>query len=462
MNFADLRFWEILLTGFLVWMGLRKLAAFVRIPWHVDRGMLAALSLCLLFAVGWKTLMIFLYVALLTYFALSLARFWRAPERPLLWILVPLQVAPLLYYKYGDFLGNGFLHLQRPELAQLVIPVGISFYTFQKISFVIDTLHFRKPIPPFLDYLNYVSFFPQIVAGPIERRENLLPQVSRFQLHFNLANAGAGLPWVILGFFFKCGLADNLAEAFPRSEAGNAYLIWYANLLFGFRIYFDFAGYSFIALGLARCLGVSLTLNFCSPYCAANMADFWHRWHVSLSQWFRDYLYIPLGGGKGRRWWGNLLVVFVISGIWHGAGWNFILWGFLHGLFLVAYRVSPTPLPAGIGRALTLVAALFSWLFFYETDFQLLMLKAASLFSPGAYGVAEMAGLGNFLLKPEGLLSLFLVGCSTLVIGLEAYSISRQGEAYGVFFRPWMLGLMILFTVWMAPGKSSAFIYFAF
>jgi alginate O-acetyltransferase complex protein AlgI len=462
MNFADLRFWQILLAGFLVWMALRKLAAFVRIPWQADRGMLAALSLCLLFAVGWKTLMIFLYVALLTYFALSLARFWRVPERPLLWILVPLQVAPLVYYKYGDFVGNGILHLQRPELAQLAIPVGISFYTFQKISFVIDTLHFRKPIPPFLDYLNYVSFFPQIVAGPIERRENLLPQVSRFQLHFNLANVGAGLPWVILGFFFKCGLADNLAEAFPRAEAGNAYFIWYANLLFGFRIYFDFAGYSFIALGLARGLGVNLTLNFCSPYCAANIADFWHRWHVSLSQWFRDYLYIPLGGGRGRRWWCNLLAVFVISGIWHGAGWNFIFWGFLHGLFLIAYRLFPASLPAGVGRILMLAAVFFSWLFFYETDFQRLMFKVASLFSPGAYGFAEMAGLGGFLLKPEGLLSLFLVVCSTLVIGLEAFSISHRDEPYGLFFRPWMLGLMILFTVWMAPGKSSAFIYFAF
>ena len=462
MNFSDLRFWEILLMGFLVWLALRKLAAFVQIPWQADRGMLAVLSLCLLFAVGWKTLMIFLYVALLTYFALSVARFWRVPERPLLWVLVPLQVAPLVYYKYGDFLGNGILHLQRPELAQLAIPVGISFYTFQKISFVIDTLHFRKPIPPFLDYLNYVSFFPQIVAGPIERRENLLPQISRFQLHFNLANVVAGLPWVILGFFFKCGLADNLAEAFPRADAGNAYLIWYANLLFGFRIYFDFAGYSFIALGLARCLGVGLTLNFCSPYCAANMADFWHRWHVSLSQWFRDYLYIPLGGGRGGRWWCNILLVFVISGIWHGAGWNFILWGFLHGLFLIAYRLFPLSLSSAAGRGVTLAAVMFSWLFFYETDFQLLMRKVMSLFSPQAYGFTELAVLGEGLAKPEGLLSLVLIGFSLLVIGIEARSLRSEGRPYGTFFRPWVLVLLIIFTVWMAPGKSSAFIYFAF
>lgn len=462
MNFSDFRFWEILLAGFFVWVVVRKLTLFVEIPWLSDKVMLATLSLCLLFAVGWKTLLIFLYVALLTYLSLFLARLWRVPERPLLWVLVPLQIAPLLYYKYGDFVGNGILHLQRPELAQLAIPVGISFYTFQKISFVIDTLHFRKPIPPFLDYLNYVSFFPQIVAGPIERRENLLPQVSRFQLNFNLANVGAGLPWVILGFFFKCGLADNLAEAFPRAEAGNAYLIWYANLLFGFRIYFDFAGYSFIALGLARGLGVNLTLNFCSPYCAANMADFWHRWHVSLSQWFRDYLYIPLGGGRGRRWWCNLLVVFVISGIWHGAGWNFICWGFLHGLFLIAYRLFPFSLPALTGRAFTFGAVLFSWLFFYETDSQLLMQKLATLFSPDAYGLAEVASLCRIFLKPEGLFSLVLVMLTFMVIAGEAYSLRNSRKPYGLFFRPLMLIAMIIFTIWMAPGKSSAFIYFAF
>jgi len=462
VNFADLRFWQIFLTGLVLWLAVRKLAMFGGLKWRGDRLVLATLSLSLLLAVGWKTLLIFLYVALLTYFALFFGREWRVPERLLLWLLVPLQVAPLLYYKYGDFVGNSILHLHRPELTQLVIPVGISFYTFQKISFVIDTLHFRKPIPPFLDYLNYASFFPQIVAGPIERRESLLPQVSRFQLKFKLANLGEGLPWIILGFFFKCGLADNLADSFPSAPADNAYFIWYANLLFGFRIYFDFAGYSLIALGLARCLGVSLTLNFRSPYCAVNMADFWHRWHVSLSQWFRDYLYIPMGGGRGGRWWFNILLVFVISGIWHGAGWNFILWGFLHGLFLVAYRICPFSLPLAVGRLVTLTAVIFSWLFFYETDSQLLLRKTISLLSPQTYGFAEMAAVAKLFARPEGLLSLVFVGISLVVIGIEARSVRNKAEPYEFFFHPWVLVLLIIFTVWMAPGKTNAFIYFAF
>ena len=152
----------------------------------------------------------------------------------------------------------------------------------------------------------------------------------------------------------------------------------------------------------------------------------------------------------------------MISGIWHGAGWNFILWGFLHGLFLIAYRLFPLSLSSAAGRGVTLAAVMFSWLFFYETDFQLLMRKVMSLFSPQAYGFTELAVLGEGLAKPEGLLSLVLIGFSLLVIGIEARSLRSEGRPYGTFFRPWVLVLLIIFTVWMAPGKSSAFIYFAF
>jgi D-alanyl-lipoteichoic acid acyltransferase DltB (MBOAT superfamily) len=462
MNFADLRFWQILAAGLLLWIAVRGLARLLGKRWELDRHVLALHSLILHIAVGWKTIVKFLYVALMTYFILLFARRWRMPERPLLFLLVPLQVAPMLYYKYGGFVANDLLHLNRLEFHQLIIPAGISFYTFQKISFVIDTLHFRKPLPSFLNYLNYASFFPQIVAGPIERREDLLPQASRFQLRFKTEDFARGLPWMILGFFFKSGLADNLAQTFPRAEVANAYRIWYTNFLFAFRIYFDFAGYSFIAFGLARCLGVNLTLNFSSPYYAANVADFWHRWHVSLSQWFRDYLYIPLGGGRGRLWWCNILIVFVISGIWHGAGWNFILWGFLHGLFLIAYRLFPFPLPSAGGRMLTFGVVLFSWLFFYETDFQLLVQKLETLVSPTAYGFAQLGGMANYFLKPEGLLSLVLVACSLMVMGVEASCFRNNGKPYRIFLSPWALVAMIVFTIWMAPGKNNSFIYFAF
>jgi len=464
VNFADFVFWQLLGSCFLVWISLRTIWRFFDWPWRpeVDRVLLLGTSLFLLGATGWKTLSIFIYVASITYFFLWAAQKFRWPAGMVLPVLIPLQVAPLLYYKYGNFLGNEILHLGWPWLMNVGIPIGISFYTFQKISFVIDTVHYRKPLPSLLDYGNYVSFFPQIVAGPIERRENLLPQVRVFSLKFDRRHWGEGVPWVVLGFFFKCGLADNLAEVFPASYPANAYLIWYANLLFAFRIYFDFAGYSLIALGLARCLGVRLTLNFLSPYCAKTPAEFWHRWHVSLSQWFRDYLYIPLGGGKGRRWWGNLLVVFVISGIWHGAGWNFILWGLWHGLLMIGFRLLPASFSAALGRILTLGAIIFSWLFFYETDVSILRQKCGSLVSLAAYGAEPFRGLLAFWAKPEGILSIVLVFVSLGVVLLENQSLRKKSLPYEVFFHPWVLVGMILFTVWMAPGRTNAFIYFAF
>src|SRR5262249_43524208 len=139
--------------------------------------------------------------------------------------------------------------------------------------------------------------------------------------------------------FLKCCLADNLALYFSGESATNAYLIWLDNFLFGLRIYFDFAGYSLVALGLAECLGIRLTLNFASPYVSTSVIEFWRRWHISLSQWFRDYIYVPLGGGRTAFWAANVIIVFLVSGLWHGAGWNFVLWGALHGLYLIANRL---------------------------------------------------------------------------------------------------------------------------
>jgi len=464
MNFADLRFWELLGLSMVVWIALRT--ALVRFDFFpkpkIDCVLLLGTSLFLLGATGWQTLGMFIYVASVTYIFLWAAQNFQWPARIVLPVLVPLQVAPLLYYKYGNFLGNEILGLDWPWLINVGIPIGISFYTFQKISFVIDTVHYRKPLPSLLDYGNYVSFFPQIVAGPIERRQNLLPQVRAFSLGFDSRNWCKGVPWVVLGFFFKCGLADNLAEAFPASDPTNAYLIWYANLLFAFRIYFDFAGYSFIALGLARCFGVHLTLNFLSPYCAKSPAEFWQRWHVSLSQWFRDYLYIPLGGNQSGIWWANLLVVFVVSGIWHGAGWNFILWGLWHGLLLIGFRLLPASFPPAPGRILTIGAVIFSWLFFYETNVSVLRQKCESLVSPAAYGAEPFRGLLAFWAKPEGILSIVFVFLSLGVIFFEYQSLRKSSLPYEPFFRPWVLIGIILFTVWMAPGKTNAFIYFAF
>lgn len=228
-----------------------------------------------------------------------------------------------------------------PEL-DLLLPVGISFYTFQTLSYTIDV--YRGKCPPekhFGRFAVYVSFWPQLVAGPIERAVHLLPQL-RAAHAWDTARAVDGLKQMIWGLFKKVVIADRLAiyvdavYADPDGQGGWALML--ATYLFAFQIYTDFSGYSDIAIGAARIMGIDLMENFKRPYFARSVSEFWRRWHISLSTWFRDYLYIPLGGNRVGvpRWYANLLIVFVVSGFWHGANWTFIVWGALHGLYLIS------------------------------------------------------------------------------------------------------------------------------
>jgi D-alanyl-lipoteichoic acid acyltransferase DltB (MBOAT superfamily) len=324
-------------------------------------------------------------------------------------------------------------------------------------------LVFRQPLPRFLDYLNFAGFFPQIVAGPIERRRDLLPQMEQFRFRWSAESLDKGVSWIAVGLFFKLCLADNLSTFFNGSSTTNAYLIWLANLLFGLRIYYDFAGYSLIALGLARCLGVKLTLNFCSPYCACSMIEFWRRWHVTLSQWFRDYLYIPLGGGR-VPWWGfNIALVFVVSGVWHGAGWNFVFWGAMHGAALLVNRMAGRRLrlPAFPAWLLTMATVFCAWLGFYETRAGILALKLKTLLTPAGYNLAAFREASR-LVTANG----FVMVCFLILAGLallaEWLSVARRDEPYYFLCRPAVLVGLIILTVVLAPGKSNGFIYFAF
>lgn len=342
MNFAESRFWILLISGLVVALGVRLFVAWLA-PKRLgdyDRLSIGVLSLFLLWAVNWLTFTIFITVLVTSYAGLCwIAKYHQRFFWHWLVVLLPLLLLPLLHYKYADFALNEALGLDVGFVRGLLIPVGISFYTFQIIGFVVDTLALRQPLPRFLDFINFASFFPQLVAGPIERRADLAPQLENFRYRWLPQDLNAGAAFMVVGFFFKCCLADNLGTFIDREPRENAYLVWLANVLFGLRIYFDFAGYSLIALGAGRCFGIRLTLNFRSPYAAASIVDFWRQWHVTLSQWFRDYVYIPLGGGRVRWWAFNVAAVFIISGIWHGAGWNFVLWGALHGAYLIVNRL---------------------------------------------------------------------------------------------------------------------------
>jgi D-alanyl-lipoteichoic acid acyltransferase DltB (MBOAT superfamily) len=465
MNFAEARFWALLLVGLLVIAVLRpclrKLPRFKGDAF--DKLALFGLGLFLLLCVSRVTFVIFLLVAVGSFVGLK----WvlTRPERSrgrFVYPLVFLQLLPLAYYKYANFALNQVLGFDLPALRDLVIPVGISFYSFQKVAFVIDTLVLQQPLPRFLDYLNFAGFFPQIVAGPIERRKDLLPQMESFRFHWSADNLNEGAGWIALGLFFKMCLADNLAVFFDGSSVSNAYLIWLNNLIFGLRIYYDFAGYSLIAVGLGRCLGVKLTLNFLSPYCSTSMVEFWRRWHVTLSQWFRDYLYIKLGGGRVRWWAFNVALVFVVSGIWHGAGWNFVLWGAIHGLALIINRLFSGKLklfafPAWL---LTMLASFAAWLCFYETRTRILALKLQAILTPQAYdhdalheAIGHWDSVGGYVLA----CMLTLTG---IVLLLEWLSIARRDVPFYFLRRPVIL--VVLVTILLAPERNNGFIYFAF
>jgi D-alanyl-lipoteichoic acid acyltransferase DltB (MBOAT superfamily) len=299
-----------------------------------------------------------------------------------------LNFGILFFFKYYNFINEaifeflGYFHL-RWEVPNLyvLLPVGISFYIFQAVGYSIDV--YRGDIPPqrhFGIYALFVSFFPQLVAGPIERAKNLLPQFYE-KHHFVHVRAVKGLKLMLWGYFLKLVVADRLAlyvdsvyNNLPQHDGSSVLL---ATFFFNFQIYGDFAGYSFIAIGAAKIMGFDLMDNFRRPYFSKSISEFWSRWHISLSTWFRDYLYISLGGNRVTfgRWQFNLLVTFLVSGIWHGANWTFIFWGTLHGLFLIFGNIrrkffpNISPQTISYKHPFLLIAANFilvtiTWIFF--------------------------------------------------------------------------------------------------
>jgi len=469
MNFAELRFWGYLIAALMLVVAIRPVALRCvsnrdQAACLYDRTTILAIGLFLLGCVSPTTLGIFLFVCAVTYTGLFFfLRGTGAHRYAFLVALVPLQLLPLLYYKYSHFIVNDILGNDISELSQLIIPVGLSFYTFQVVGFVVDTVIRRQPLPAFLDFMNFAAFFPQIVAGPIERRESLLPQMTQFRFRWDPAAIDSGAPWIVIGLFFKVCLADNLAVHFDPRSTDNAYAIWLNNLIFGFRIYYDFAGYSFIALGIARCFGIRLTLNFASPYISTNAQDFWRRWHITLSTWFRDYVYLPLGGSRTKAWGLTVLVVFIVSGIWHGAGWNFILWGALWGLMLLTYHFfRKWRLPSAIGWGLTMIGAFFAWLCFYETRTGALWDKIFTVINPSSYALSNLR-TAIAMMDPGNafVLGAFLV-LATVALVLEWLSLRYFNEPYAIFKKPAVLCVLVVLTVWLAPSEESDFIYFAF
>lgn len=472
MNFASYDFWQTLFFCFVASRLVIGVARSLRPSSEQAAGKLCLLAtgLILLGVESLLTLTVFLWVVALSWIGVVLAGrglFSRRsiPGGAIFLLLLLGQLAPLFYYKYWNFVLNEWLGLG-VEKPSVLIPMGLSFYTFQKLGFWIDTI--RKPgaRPRLLDYLNFCSFFPQIVAGPIEKKESLLPQIEETRFRFHRENLESGLQWIVLGLAYKLIVADNIGALMPafRIDPANAWHVWFECLAFGIRIYFDFAGYSFVAIGLALLLGVRLTLNFLCPYFAGDMREFWRNWHVTLGAWLRDYIYIPLGG-KRVPWWAlNTLVVFVISGIWHGAGWGFLIWGLLHGIGVAVCSLEGRWVRfAPLRWALTFGFTTATWLFFLERDPLLLREKALSIVRPASYSIQNLQGFQQVFAGPADLLvTLSILIAGFLALALEGLGIRRGLEPYHFGRRPIAGILLVFLLVWLAPLEESSFIYFNF
>ena len=400
-------------------------------------------------------------------------------------------------FKYFDFaLDNinkvlSLVHVQAIEpVFDIVLPVGISFYTFQALSYTIDV--YRGEIEPeknFAKYALFVSFFPQLVAGPIERSGHLLKQIQN-GTKFDYQNAKNGLLLMMWGLFEKIVIADRAAvivnEIYENYENYWGSLIVVATILFAIQIYCDFAGYSHIAVGAANVMGYDLMNNFEQPYFATSIKDFWRRWHISLSTWFRDYLYIPLGGNRCSKWkkYRNLLITFSVSGLWHGASWHFVIWGGLHGIYQVAGNMTTAIREKIKGilriktdcfsyclfqRILTFSLVVIAWFFFRMNNLGdgIGMLKKIFTdfnFPVLLYGKLYQLGLDEkqFFWLILSILMLFVVDA----LHEKGISIRKRLEKQNLVFR-WMCYLSVVFFLLISViqdyGSSAAnFIYFQF
>jgi len=419
-------------------------------------------------------------------------------RRLLLAITLTVCLGVLFFYKYFDFLSAsvydillGFGVKGEPLYLNLALPVGISFYTFQTLSYVIDVYRGNiKTEGNFLFYALFVSFFPQLVAGPIERPENLIPQLKEKHSP-SRDNAVAGAKLMLLGFFKKVCVADLVSGAVDGvynspSEAG-ALAVVIATVLFSLQIYCDFSGYTDIAIGCARIMGIKLMKNFDHPYLATGIKEFWARWHISLSSWFRDYLYIPLGGNRrGRaRTLLNLFIVFLVSGLWHGADWTFVIWGALHGIYQVVGNLTAAPRvkllqkfgkdnnsPAvvAVRRILTFILVAFAWIFFRANSVGelLVLLRALFTFSSGTASAAELMGLDfiDALLIVTSVIALFIMDNLVKYDGTEGTLPERtDGSRHLVGRGSFIYTVWCILIVWallLSRDMISSFIYFQF
>jgi alginate O-acetyltransferase complex protein AlgI len=436
----------------------------------------------------WRFLFLLIFSTLLDYFtglkmsnstSLNKKKYW-------FWLSVLVNLGFLGFFKYYNFFANSFATLfshfgiiLSPWTLNVILPVGISFYTFHGLSYVIDIYKDRiKAERNFIDYSVFVSFFPLLVAGPIERATHLLPQIQQ-KRKFEYPRAIDGLKQILWGLFKKVVIADNCAYfaniIFDNYSQYSGSTLIIGALFFTFQIYGDFSGYSDIALGTARLFGIDLLKNFSFPYFSRDIAEFWRRWHISLSTWFRDYLYIPLGGSKGGIWSKvrNTFVIFLISGFWHGANWTFIVWGLLNAIYImpsILFKTNRTNLDTVasgknfpsinefIQMSSTFILTVFAWIFFRCSSVNQSFNYIAKIFSTSIFSVPYYK---------KGTQSLIVIFLVILFIILEwngreqAYAIKKAYYSRKRWVR-WLFYYVIIIIIFLFAGSNQQFIYFQF
>lgn len=432
----------------------------------------------------WRFLFLLIFSTLLDYYTgikmfdsknKNEKKFW-------FWLSISVNLGFLAVFKYYNFFAESFassaaffgVHVNAFTL-KVILPVGISFYTFHGLSYVIDIYKDRISAEKnFIDYSVFVCFFPLLVAGPIERATHLLPQIKRKRT-FNYEASVDGLRQILWGLFKKVVIADQCAllanDIFSNSIDCSGSTLFLGGLLFTFQIYGDFSGYSDIALGTARLFGIDLLRNFAFPYFSRDIAEFWRRWHMSLSTWFRDYLYIPLGGSKGGMWMKirNTFIIFIVSGFWHGANWTFIIWGFLNALYIMPSIVLNThrnnldivaqgkyfpTLKEFISMGITFILTVFAWIFFRSNNVSHAVSIISKIFSKSTFTLPAIL--------PKTLFLFLLLFVIIEWFGREQqYAIAKLGLKSRRIFT-WGFYFIIVLTIFYFSGPEEQFIYFQF
>ncbi len=437
----------------------------------------------------WRFLSLILFSTLVDYLVgLGLLKQENQTKRKiLLWTSILVNLGFLGFFKYYNFFLDNFITAFsffgteiKANSLNIILPVGISFYTFQTLSYSIDVYKRKlEPTKDFIAFSAFVSFFPQLVAGPIERATHLLPQFYKKRT-FDYSKAVDGMRQILWGLFKKIVIADNCAEyanlIFNNSADYSGSTLVLGALFFTFQIYCDFSGYSDIAIGTSRLFGFDLMRNFNFPYFSRDIAEFWRRWHISLSTWFRDYLYIPLGGSRGGTWMKvrNTFAIFIVSGFWHGANWTFIVWGALNAIYFLPLlltnnnrnnletvaqgKVFPSIKELSF-MLLTFGLTVFAWIFFRANNIGHAISYISEILSPSLFSIPKFAGIGR------ALTTIILVSIFVLVEwqGREGqYAIAHLGIKWSPPLRYAMYYSIIFLIMYFGNFNENQFIYFQF